>query len=240
MDYKVTDTELTSVANAIRTKGGTSAQLTFPNDFVTAIGNISGGGGSTNILSGTNEPTSNLGSDGDIYLHLNGIIQGPVDNTSDLTKVTVTANSYWTNFEPQKAFSKNTGWIGCGGNPHWIQLEFKNAISITGLNFSSLDSTRSHAISRVGASNDGITFTNADINISTMQNNYGNLELNEGCVTKFLRLYFDGEYGVSQYPMVGELCIYGAMDNIGNAYCKVNGTWQNLINTNIEDVNTGD
>lgn len=28
MDYKVTDTELTSIANAIRTKGGTSAVST--------------------------------------------------------------------------------------------------------------------------------------------------------------------------------------------------------------------
>jgi len=45
MDYKVTDTELTSIANAIRAKGGTSAQLTFPNDFVTAIGNIPSGSG---------------------------------------------------------------------------------------------------------------------------------------------------------------------------------------------------
>lgn len=39
-DYKTTDTELTSVANAIRTKGGTSAQLEYPNGFITAIGNI--------------------------------------------------------------------------------------------------------------------------------------------------------------------------------------------------------
>lgn len=36
----VQDASLTSVANAIRTKGGTSAQLEFPNDFVTAIQNI--------------------------------------------------------------------------------------------------------------------------------------------------------------------------------------------------------
>lgn len=34
------DTELGSVANAIRTKGGTSAGLSFPGGFVTAIGNI--------------------------------------------------------------------------------------------------------------------------------------------------------------------------------------------------------
>lgn len=42
-DYLVTDTELTSVANAIRTKGGTSATLSFPTGFVSAINDISSG-----------------------------------------------------------------------------------------------------------------------------------------------------------------------------------------------------
>lgn len=42
-DYLVTDTELTSIANAIRTKGGTSANLSFPTGFVSAINAISGG-----------------------------------------------------------------------------------------------------------------------------------------------------------------------------------------------------
>jgi hypothetical protein len=36
-DYLVTDTELTSVANAIRTKGGTGARLSFPTEFISAI-----------------------------------------------------------------------------------------------------------------------------------------------------------------------------------------------------------
>lgn len=43
-DYLVTDTELTSVADAIRTKGGTSADLSFPTGFVSAINDISTGG----------------------------------------------------------------------------------------------------------------------------------------------------------------------------------------------------
>ena len=43
-DYLTTDTELTSIANAIRTKGGTSAQLEYPSGFVTAIGDIQTGG----------------------------------------------------------------------------------------------------------------------------------------------------------------------------------------------------
>lgn len=53
MAYTVSGTDLTSIANAIRTKGGTSASLEFPNDFVSAIGNISGGGGLTNVVVGT-------------------------------------------------------------------------------------------------------------------------------------------------------------------------------------------
>lgn len=47
-DYRVTDTELTSIANAIRTKGGTSASLEFPTGFVSAIGSIPSGGGTPN------------------------------------------------------------------------------------------------------------------------------------------------------------------------------------------------
>lgn len=46
-DYLTTDTELTSVADAIRTKGGTSAALTYPTGFVSAIEAIPTGGGGT-------------------------------------------------------------------------------------------------------------------------------------------------------------------------------------------------
>lgn len=44
VDSTQLDTDLTSVANAIRTKGGTSAQLAFPSGFVSAIGDIPTGG----------------------------------------------------------------------------------------------------------------------------------------------------------------------------------------------------
>ena len=49
-NYLATDTDLTAVANAIRTKGGTSAQLTFPHGFVDAIEAISGGGGEVDLF----------------------------------------------------------------------------------------------------------------------------------------------------------------------------------------------
>ena len=46
-NYLATDTDLTAVANAIRTKGGTSAQMAFPNGFVSAVQAIPTGGGYT-------------------------------------------------------------------------------------------------------------------------------------------------------------------------------------------------
>ena len=45
--YITNTTDLTSVANAIRTKGGTSASLTYPTGFVNAINAIPSGGGDT-------------------------------------------------------------------------------------------------------------------------------------------------------------------------------------------------
>jgi hypothetical protein len=44
VDSTQLDADLTSVANAIRTKGGTSASLAFPAGFVQAIGDIPSGG----------------------------------------------------------------------------------------------------------------------------------------------------------------------------------------------------
>lgn len=44
VDSTQLDADLTSVASAIRTKGGTSASLAFPSGFVSAIGDIPSGG----------------------------------------------------------------------------------------------------------------------------------------------------------------------------------------------------
>ncbi len=49
VDSTQLDSDLTSVANAIRTKGGTSAQLAFPSGFVSAIQNIPTGGGGGSV-----------------------------------------------------------------------------------------------------------------------------------------------------------------------------------------------
>ena len=51
-NYAVKSSDLISVADAIRTKGGTSASLAFPSGFVSAIGDIPTGGSSP-LVSGT-------------------------------------------------------------------------------------------------------------------------------------------------------------------------------------------
>ena len=48
-NYVVSDTDLTSVANAIRAKSGRSDQLAFPAGFVSEIGNIQSGGSSDTL-----------------------------------------------------------------------------------------------------------------------------------------------------------------------------------------------
>lgn len=49
-NYITNTAELTSIANAIRTKGGTAASLTYPTGFVSAINAIPSGGGGNNII----------------------------------------------------------------------------------------------------------------------------------------------------------------------------------------------
>lgn len=58
-EYAVNKADLTSVANAIRERGGTSAQLAFPSGFVTAIQGIKGGADlNFEVVGGTSRPSS--------------------------------------------------------------------------------------------------------------------------------------------------------------------------------------
>lgn len=77
-NYKVSAEELTSVADAIRTKGGTSDVLSFPNGFVEAIDDIPTSGGSTLINKTVTE---------------NGIYNASEDNADGYSKVTVNVAS---------------------------------------------------------------------------------------------------------------------------------------------------
>lgn len=74
--YIVTNTELIAVADMIRTKGETSANLVWPSGYISAIQAIpSGGGGGTAILSGSSPPLNSEGNNGDIYAQYKVITQ---------------------------------------------------------------------------------------------------------------------------------------------------------------------
>lgn len=80
-DYLVTDTELTNIANAIRTKGGTQSTLEFPADFVMAINNITTGGATVTgsfIGSGTIEETISCDFEPDL-IYIYGDLSGSID-----------------------------------------------------------------------------------------------------------------------------------------------------------------
>lgn len=57
-DYLVTDTELTSVADAIREKGGTTEPLSFPEGFVSAVESIQAGASEPALQEKTATPTT--------------------------------------------------------------------------------------------------------------------------------------------------------------------------------------
>ena len=75
--YRTTDTELTSIANAIRAKTGGSSSLVYPTGFVSAINGISTGGGSSSynlVLKDVNGDTTSSNSiSNDITLGVKGI-----------------------------------------------------------------------------------------------------------------------------------------------------------------------
>ena len=108
-DYLTTDTDLTSVANAIRTKGGTSAQLTFPSGFVTAIQNIPTG---ATLQSKTVNPstTSQTVSPDSGYDGLSSVTVNAMPSGSATTPATtITSN-------PTIGINSNTGIVTASNN----------------------------------------------------------------------------------------------------------------------------
>lgn len=140
-NYVVSDSNLTAIANAIRTKGGTSAQLEFPDDFIAAIGDIPSGGGG---LSGVDGGTYTAASETDTFsvpvtaLHSN-IVFIPTKTLANMNKASATLTFVmgWANSaQYQYVFnvrSSNTNdkWIGVNDNDWRGQIAF-TASTISG------------------------------------------------------------------------------------------------------------
>lgn len=79
-EYLTNDTDLKAVADAIRTKAGSTAQLSFPNGFVTAVNGIqtgSGGGGTCTVTLTCEASDANLAYfSPDCVLHMGSVRDG--------------------------------------------------------------------------------------------------------------------------------------------------------------------
>lgn len=235
--YVVTDTELEAVASAIRAKGGTSADLEWYSGFTDAIAAISGGGGSTNILSGTDAPTPSVGSDGAIYLQT----QYTDEDDSGLgwyamsgaickdTNTVGTINS--------RTFFKDTSdpaLVAFFKFDNYWQARYASTVADGCLNRTSAGGQNGYGYSYVI---DGVTWYFSLGNYgfagssSMVTTDYPLFEDTFDFTTQAGAEAFLEAMGVHYSSRVGYV--------IADSYLKVNGAWQALIGSNINDVNTG-
>ena len=178
-DYKVTDTELTSIANAIRAKTGKSAQIEFPTEFVSEIQGISSGGGATTVegfvasLNGASDPIGNYS------------LVPYYTSSSDPSGYTLSYSYYAQNTTPAWAVFNSTitpvtnggtsgvRWASNLAVPQWVQIKLPTAEKANAFYIATFKSSASGAAShcktyKVQGSNDGTTFT--DLYEETLDN----------------------------------------------------------------------
>lgn len=111
VDSTQLDADLTSVANAIRTKGGTSAQLAFPAGFVQAINDISGGSVTMTGLSATYTQSGVVGDDEDLSVLTKDLVVVATFNNS--TSIEVAPSDY--TLSGTLTVGTSTITVSCGG-----------------------------------------------------------------------------------------------------------------------------
>lgn len=103
VDSSQLDADLASVANAIRTKGGTSAQLAFPDGFVSAVQAIPTGGAAPTLVTKS--------------ITANGTYNASSDNADGYSSVTVNVQASGTNvIHVQYIASADALSTSAGGN----------------------------------------------------------------------------------------------------------------------------
>ena len=115
-DYLTTDTELTSVANAIRTKGGTSSSLVYPAGFVSAINDITTGGATI---------TDTTDSHGGTIRSID------TENATTVTSLSVTENGTYT-ATSGTAYNPVTVNVSGGSTVKTINGHGVNLVSVNG------------------------------------------------------------------------------------------------------------
>lgn len=123
--YKVTDTELSGIASAIRLKGGTSEPLVFPSGFVSAISAIETGGEPPVLISkiitsnGEYDPSSD---NADAFSHVT--VSVPTESTPVLVSKSILENgTYNPSDDNADAYSQVVVNVSGGGGGDGALLE---------------------------------------------------------------------------------------------------------------------
>ena len=238
-DYKVTDTELTSIANAIRTKGGTQAQLEFPTGFVSAVQAIptGGGGGGITVYSAEGDPSSSLGSVGDIYMKENGeIVAIPTLDTyiTNDYEVTFSEGTEYGDYKAYKAFGNNIGAGKLGTGTFEIVVHFLSGpivpVGIKAVRY--FDVSGGYLSSPhldVYGSNDGQQWT---LLLSDYRSVSAGVEYYNEISNTTPYNYIKFTIYAGGYPGIKSIILYADSQNdtmYGNVFYKTNSGWKYII-----------
>jgi hypothetical protein len=295
-DYKATTAEFQSVANAIRTKGGTSSQLVWPTGFVSAVNAIpTGGGGSVNVRSGSIPPSSNIGNNGDIYLEYIEIpeipgytpLVGIISNGPQWIDTGVPARVQMrVEFQTTWTTTGDNTFIGGTGNANNNAIYFGFNTASSG-GYAGIESAwkniafpdyheRVYVISDMKSEqqkviiNNNVRYSGSTVYTTTSSSVNMGLFSRRGSggysgITNFVKIYdyLEDRYirdfrpamrnsddVIGMYDLINDVFYVNAgsgtftaseiaYNSIIQAYCKVNGVWQSLIGTDIDDVNLG-
>lgn len=164
-NYLVDGADLTSVANAIRTKGGTSAQLAFPQGFVDAVDAIETGGGgwTTDGIAGGTEPS------GEIEITVSSIAANAFRGKTGITRVVIPGTCSIGNaafydctglisvFAPNSTSASSDNFRRCSKLNYLVFGNFNNkSYATTDCKLLALDLQRGNLIS-LGTSNTGLS-----------------------------------------------------------------------------------
>ena len=126
---------------------------------------------------------------------------------------TVTADSYYDNFYPWKAFesSGETGWVGWNSSgPEWIAFEFSSSVKVEELEWICLDSNRAGTIDNLQYSSDGTSWTNCTLST----NERGHAVATDSITAKHWRMYFAGPYQSWGEPMITKLQLLTSVNGV--------------------------
>lgn len=208
--------------------------------------NVSGGGGTSVVLSGYGAPDSGLGNDGNIYLEVEMDVAGtPTSDNPD--GLSISSTSFYPGYEAYKAFGQNSGWMANGTTGAvFVSLL---AGSIVPQKISFVDAVRFGGPSYIINASTTIEASNNGTNWDTLYekqsaSSFG--EITEVDLTQSQIL----AYKMFKFSCVGQGNVWcglkgvsivgydpsGNTGTVTSSYCKVSGAWQPLIGTDILDV----